>query len=153
MNLQSHFGYHIITKTLNIALRLKMGRNCGQTDRRTNDPITRCPQHSGRGHKMYTIQLNWAKPLRDSQNQNKISLEWEQEYFKNKKLLKTVCSDWKANHFKIRLNMKGMSYHLGINWNKKYYYHPTGQVEESYRETRLSSMKKYLILMKNINLW
>ena len=46
MNLQSKFGYCIITQTLNIALCLKAGRNYGRTDRQTNDPITRCPRRT-----------------------------------------------------------------------------------------------------------
>ena len=46
MNLQSKFGYCIFTKTLIIKLCLYAGRNYGQTDRRTNDPITRCPQRT-----------------------------------------------------------------------------------------------------------
>ena len=35
MNLQSKFGYCIITQSLNIALCLLAGRNYGQTDKRT----------------------------------------------------------------------------------------------------------------------
>ena len=54
MNLQSKFGYCIITQTLIIALCLKAGRNYGrtdrqtdgQTDKRTDDPITRCPRRT-----------------------------------------------------------------------------------------------------------
>ena len=46
MNSQSKFGYCIITQTLNIALYLKAGRNYGRTDKRTDDPITRCPQRT-----------------------------------------------------------------------------------------------------------
>ena len=39
MNLQSKFGYCIATQNLNVAA----GRNYWQTDRQTDDPITRCP--------------------------------------------------------------------------------------------------------------
>ena len=58
MNLQSKFGYCIITQTLNITLCLLAGRNYGQTDGRTDgqtdrqtngwtdDPITRCPRRT-----------------------------------------------------------------------------------------------------------
>ena len=50
MNLQSKFGYCIITPTLNIALCLLAGRNYGRTNRQTNgrtdDPITRCPRRT-----------------------------------------------------------------------------------------------------------
>ena len=57
MNLQSKFGYCIITQTLNIALYLKVGRNLGQTDKQTNgrtdDLISRCPRRTfwAVGHK------------------------------------------------------------------------------------------------------
>ena len=48
MNLQPKFGYCIITKTLNIALCLKVGQNYSQRDKhlngQTDDPITRCPR-------------------------------------------------------------------------------------------------------------
>ena len=54
MNLQSKFGYFIISQTLINALCLKAGRNYGQTDRQTDkwtdkqtdDPITRCPRRT-----------------------------------------------------------------------------------------------------------
>ena len=45
MNLQSKFGYCIITKTLNIALCKRDGITDGRTDRRTDKTdnlITRC---------------------------------------------------------------------------------------------------------------
>ena len=59
MNLQSKFGYFIITQTLNIALCLYAGRNYGQTDRRmdkrTDRPTIRLldapADLSGRGHR------------------------------------------------------------------------------------------------------
>ena len=67
-NLQSKFGYFIISQTLIIALCLKAGRNYGQTngqtdkrtDKQTDDPITRCPRRTfqtggikseGQGHR------------------------------------------------------------------------------------------------------
>ena len=43
MNLQSKFGYFIISQTLNIALCQWDGITDRQTDRQTDDPITRCP--------------------------------------------------------------------------------------------------------------
>ena len=48
MNLQSKFGYCIITQTLNIAL-FESGtelRTDRQTDKRMDNPITRCPQRT-----------------------------------------------------------------------------------------------------------
>ena len=44
MKLQSHFGYCIITQTLNIALCKRDGIKDKQADGRTDDPITRCLQ-------------------------------------------------------------------------------------------------------------
>ena len=49
MNLQSKFGYCIFTKTLIIELCLYAMRDeitDRQTDRRTNDPINRCPRRT-----------------------------------------------------------------------------------------------------------
>ena len=52
MNLQSKFGYYIIKQTLNIALCKRDGITDrpteGQTDRRTDTLITRCPQRTFR---------------------------------------------------------------------------------------------------------
>ena len=52
MNLQSKFGYCIITQTLNIALCQQEGITDrwtnGRTDGQTGDPITRCPQRTER---------------------------------------------------------------------------------------------------------
>ena len=61
-------SYFIITQTLNIALFLQAGRNYGQTykqsDRQTDDPITRCPRGTFQagGIKIcenYPIQIFW----------------------------------------------------------------------------------------------
>ena len=75
MNLQSKFGYCIITQTLNIALckRDGTGRNYGrtnrqtdkQTDGRTDDPNTRCPRR--------TFQAGGIKIVRQPR-QNTIAL-------------------------------------------------------------------------------
>ena len=48
MNLQSKFGYCIITQNLNIALCLNAGqlRTEGWTDKQTDNPISRCPQQT-----------------------------------------------------------------------------------------------------------
>ena len=50
MNLQSKFGYCIITQTLNIALCKRDGITDRQTDKRTgrrkDSPITRCPRRT-----------------------------------------------------------------------------------------------------------
>ena len=51
----------ITTQTFNIALGLKAGRNYRQTDRQTDDPITRCPRRTFQagGHKNST---KYCKP-------------------------------------------------------------------------------------------
>ena len=46
MNLQSKFCYCIFTKTLIIELCMRYEITDRQTDRRTNDPITRCPRRT-----------------------------------------------------------------------------------------------------------
>ena len=46
MNLQSNFGYYITTQTLIIALFMSAGRNYGQTNGQTEDPITWCPRRT-----------------------------------------------------------------------------------------------------------
>ena len=46
MNIQSMFDYCIPTKTLIIAFLMQVGRNYGRTDRRMDDPITRCPRQT-----------------------------------------------------------------------------------------------------------
>ena len=46
MNLQSKFGYCVITQTLNTALCKQDGIIDRQTNRQTDDPITRCPRRT-----------------------------------------------------------------------------------------------------------
>ena len=64
MNLQSRFGYCIITQTLNIALCKRDGITDRQTDRQTEDPITRCPRrtfHTDTQTDRHTCWTKWSQ--------------------------------------------------------------------------------------------
>ena len=63
MNLQSKFGNCIITQTLNSALCLLAGQNYGQTDGRTDHPITRCPQRTFQAGGIKSHSQYWFAPL------------------------------------------------------------------------------------------
>ena len=65
MNLQSKFGYFIITQTLNIALCKRDGITEGRTNRQTDDLITRFPR---RTFQAGGIKTNVTFLVRDREN-------------------------------------------------------------------------------------